>query len=472
MRKKKGRRRGGCDAEWAEAKRRCRLNQEDIRMARELGFSPRALLNNIPSPSQPWKAPVKEWILGLYERRTRTHEAASRTRPKDQVPRLTTDPDELPEGATAMVEFPLSALFPDGRIPGLPDVMYDPDDVLDADALPNEESDLDGEDLPGEDWDEGDPFFEDDGPSSKEIREQDERLLRRQRDFRAAAEALARAFAEIPEVQKVVLFGSAAVPLKKEVPRFQEFRRVGIEVFHECKDLDLAVWLTDLACLRALQKARAGALRKLQERQGASVAHHQADVFIFDPKRNRYLGRLCKFNACPKGKDKCRVPGCGATKFLQKHERFAFKRGALEPGRSVLLFDRSLGATVEETQTRRPKKDEAREHRISMEIVVDAYNEDERALVWYYHLDDHLCFPFRAKCIARRAISPLRVGDEVEVVGMPLEEECMREMFVAICREGGDLAVPLSQLTVVEADDATIDAVEDWHYWVNMGYEF
>jgi hypothetical protein len=36
------------------------------------------------------------------------------------------------------------------------------------------------------------------------------------------------------------------------------------------------------------------------------------------------------------------------------------------------------------------KEDKAREHRIEMEIVVDAYNEIERAMGWYYCLQDKL----------------------------------------------------------------------------------
>ena len=48
------------DQEWAEAKRRCRLNQEDIRIAKELGLRPHSLIKNIPSKSEPWKASVKD----------------------------------------------------------------------------------------------------------------------------------------------------------------------------------------------------------------------------------------------------------------------------------------------------------------------------------------------------------------------------------------------------------------------------
>ncbi len=34
--------------------------------------------------------------------------------------------------------------------------------------------------------------------------------------------------------------------------------------------------------------------------------------------------------------------------------------------------------------------DDVRERRIAMEIVVDAYDEQERALGWYYYLEDKL----------------------------------------------------------------------------------
>ncbi|MHB8126960.1 MAG: hypothetical protein ACYDEJ_15240 [Desulfitobacteriaceae bacterium] len=43
------------DAEWAEAKKKCRLNDETLKMAREMGLNPRSLIKNIPSPSQQWK---------------------------------------------------------------------------------------------------------------------------------------------------------------------------------------------------------------------------------------------------------------------------------------------------------------------------------------------------------------------------------------------------------------------------------
>ena len=119
------------------------------------------------------------------------------------------------------------------------------------------------------------------------------------------------------------------------------------------------------------------------------------------------------------------------------------------------------------------KRDEEREERITMDIVVDAYNEIERAMGWYYYLEDRLQFPFKATCIGKRAISPLKVKDKVEVVGMPREEECEREMFVTIRWGEETLAVPLSQLKPVPGvGEATAEAVADWQYWVEMGYCF
>jgi hypothetical protein len=54
---------------WAEAKKKCRLNEEDIRMAKEMGLNPKSLIKNIPSPREQWKQPVKVWIHEMYEDR-------------------------------------------------------------------------------------------------------------------------------------------------------------------------------------------------------------------------------------------------------------------------------------------------------------------------------------------------------------------------------------------------------------------
>jgi hypothetical protein len=114
-----------------------------------------------------------------------------------------------------------------------------------------------------------------------------------------------------------------------------------------------------------------------------------------------------------------------------------------------------------------------REDRIIMEIVVDCYDSDERAMGWYCYLESTLNFPFKARCTVERPISPLKFKDMVEVIDMPPDSECRHEMFVTIHWDGRKLAVPLAQLKPLRtATAATRQAVDDWLYWVEQGYEF
>ena len=65
---------------------------------------------------------------------------------------------------------------------------------------------------------------------------------------------------------------------------------------------------------------------------------------------------------------------------------------------------------------------------------------------WYYYLEERLKFPFKARCTSKRAVSPLRIGEEVNVLAMAPEEECESEMLVRVRWHGRSVAVPLSQL--------------------------
>ena len=113
-----------------------------------------------------------------------------------------------------------------------------------------------------------------------------------------------------------------------------------------------------------------------------------------------------------------------------------------------------------------------RENRITFEIVVDAYDTAERAMGWYYYLQDNLQVPFKATCRSARSTSPLEVGVEVEVVGLASEDDCMSEMFVLVKYAKSRLAVPLEQLACHALDEQTCQAVADWHYWVARGHEY
>ena len=135
------------------------------------------------------------------------------------------------------------------------------------------------------------------------IEEQNRFLLERQRQFRLAADVVVQAWMDFPEVWAVAVIGSVAKPVWKEVPRFSEFRREGIEVWHECGDLDLALWIDGQHRLGQLRRAASLALRRAYEAGvGVSVSGSQLDVFRFEPGSDRHLGRLCSFclelNSC------------------------------------------------------------------------------------------------------------------------------------------------------------------------------
>jgi len=177
-----------------------------------------------------------------------------------------------------------------------------------------------------------------------EIEEQNQHMLVRQRDFRVAADVVTDAWMTFGEVRAVAVIGSVAKALWKEVPRFSEYRRQGIEVWHECADLDLALWIDSQDRLGSLRRAAAGALRAAFESgAGTSVVGQQLDVFLIEPVSDRYLGRLCSFNACPKDKQECLVPGCGAIPFNKRIAEFMTRADLLEPARYAMLYQRGVG---------------------------------------------------------------------------------------------------------------------------------
>jgi hypothetical protein len=114
----------------------------------------------------------------------------------------------------------------------------------------------------------------------------------------------------------------------------------------------------------------------------------------------------------------------------------------------------------------------AREERITMEIIVDAYSPEERAMGWYYYLEEKIQFPFTAAYVTSKSTSSVQESERVTVIAMASEDECEHEMFVEIEWDGDTLAIPLSQLEVLDATDETQEAVDDWLYWVDQGYEF
>lgn len=108
-----------------------------------------------------------------------------------------------------------------------------------------------------------------------------------------------------------------------------------------------------------------------------------------------------------------------------------------------------------------------------MQAVVDAYDAEERAMGWYYYLEREISFPFQALCRRKKATSPLRKGKVYSVKRMADVEDCGYDMYVIVEFDGDELAVPLSQLEPDDdLDEESREAVCDWHYWCEQGYQF
>ena len=261
-------------AEWVEAQRRCRLSDEALAMAKELGFSPRDLIKNIPNPREPWKAPIEDWVRGLHAKRfgrRRTQAASPSAPPPPQVETGVPEPEPPPDAVNelATAQEALMKRMERGEVD--PETAFGQIERLEHDTPVSE----------------------------GEIADENRQLLRRRDCFRRFAGLFAGIAARLDFVQRIVMFGSLAAPLKKEVPRFPRLRRAGISVWHECKDVDLAVWVSDLARLRELKRAVSEAINLWQaaarQENLPGVPHHQVDIFLLEPETNRYRGNLCRY---------------------------------------------------------------------------------------------------------------------------------------------------------------------------------
>jgi hypothetical protein len=109
-------------------------------------------------------------------------------------------------------------------------------------------------------------------------------------------------------------------------------------------------------------------------------------------------------------------------------------------------------------------EDPEREERISMEIVVDAYDEEERAMGWYHYLQDTLQFPFAATWTRSGKKSQV-TAREVEAVDMADADECLSDMQVEVLYNGEAFTARLSELEPTDPDPETQQAIGDWQYF-------
>jgi hypothetical protein len=183
-------------------------------------------------------------------------------------------------------------------------------------------------------------------PTSQQIAGDEAYLVARQQRFRLAADLVTAALAHCEAVEAVALIGSVAHPLWREVPRFAPYRHLRLPIAHECKDLDLAVWVSRLDTLDELRRARARAAGEVLAQTGGGVAVHEVELFLLEPGTDRYLGRVCYFKRCPAEKRDCWMEGCGRERFLKQLDEFNFWPETISADAMLRLYDRAEGGIV------------------------------------------------------------------------------------------------------------------------------
>ncbi|MCC5635209.1 calcium-binding protein [Nostoc sp. CHAB 5844] len=122
------------------------------------------------------------------------------------------------------------------------------------------------------------------------------------------------------------------------------------------------------------------------------------------------------------------------------------------------------------------ERDENREHRIATEIIVDAEDKEDRAMGWYYYLEETLNCPFMAKWTKKSRKTSTTEEKTVEVLGMAPDDECLKDMYVEVADLNGKdddvYSAKLSDIKPIDADSETEEAIADWHYWLARGYKF
>ena len=88
------------EEEWKEVKKRCKVGDETVRMAKELGINPRTMIKNIPSKAEKWKAPVDVWIREMYDK----VKEKSAKKAKAKAKRLRKESEKLADSSSRLDE--------------------------------------------------------------------------------------------------------------------------------------------------------------------------------------------------------------------------------------------------------------------------------------------------------------------------------------------------------------------------------
>lgn len=108
---------------------------------------------------------------------------------------------------------------------------------------------------------------------------------------------------------------------------------------------------------------------------------------------------------------------------------------------------------------------EEMQYRIDYEIIVDAYDDYEQSMGWFYLFEETLEFPFTATALLKKRDGTTE-SKSVNVVGLDSKEEGFRDNDFNLVMEQGAYIRPIaySALSDIRASEATLQAFQIWDF--------
>lgn len=109
--------------------------------------------------------------------------------------------------------------------------------------------------------------------------------------------------------------------------------------------------------------------------------------------------------------------------------------------------------------------DEEMKDKIYNEIIVDAYDEYEQSMGWYYFFEETLEFPFTATAHLKKRDGATE-SKRVKITGIVSKEEDFRSDDFNLEMEQGQYLRPVaySALSDIKASEETLEAFQIWEY--------
>ena len=109
--------------------------------------------------------------------------------------------------------------------------------------------------------------------------------------------------------------------------------------------------------------------------------------------------------------------------------------------------------------------DEEMQYKIDYEIIVDAYDDYEQSMGWFYFFEEALEFPFKATAQLKKRDGTTE-SKLVKIVGLSSKEEDFMSSDFSMEMEQGQYVRPVaySALSNIRASDETLEAFQVWDF--------